>query len=40
MGGRLRILLRLTFAGDNIAGIEAVADAERLGGFDLEMLDA
>jgi RNA polymerase sigma factor (sigma-70 family) len=40
MRGELRVLLRLTFTGDNIARIEAVADAERLGGFDLEVLGA
>jgi RNA polymerase sigma factor (sigma-70 family) len=39
MGGQLRIVLRLTMKGDRIAGVEAIADAERLGQFDLEMLD-
>ncbi len=29
--GQLRIAMRLTFAGDRIAGIEAIADPERLG---------
>ena len=38
-GGRLRIVLRLTIAGDKIAEVEAVADAERIGGFDVEVLD-
>jgi RNA polymerase sigma-70 factor (ECF subfamily) len=38
MGGQLRIALRLTFSGDRIAAVEAVADAERLGRFDLEVL--
>ena len=39
-GGRLRIVLRLTLAGDRIAGVEAVADAERIGAFAVEVLDA
>ena len=39
-GGQLRIVLRLTIAGDRIAGVEAVADAERIGAFDVEVLDA
>jgi RNA polymerase sigma factor (sigma-70 family) len=38
-GGQLRVALRLTFSGDRIAGVEAIADAERLAGFDLEVLD-
>jgi RNA polymerase sigma-70 factor (ECF subfamily) len=29
--GQLRIAMRLTFTGDRIAGIEAIADPERLG---------
>jgi RNA polymerase sigma factor (sigma-70 family) len=37
-GGRLRIVLRLTISGDRIAAVEAIADAERLAGFDVEML--
>jgi RNA polymerase sigma-70 factor (ECF subfamily) len=38
MGGQFRIALRLTFAGDRIAGVEAIADSERLAGFDVEVL--
>src|SRR6201747_2580926 len=38
-GGRLRIALNLTIAGDRIVAIEAVADPERLGRFDLTVLD-
>jgi RNA polymerase sigma-70 factor (ECF subfamily) len=37
-GGRLRIVLRLTITGERIAGVEAVADAERIGEFDVEVL--
>ena len=37
-GGKLRIVLQLTIAGDRIAAVEAVADAERVGQFDLEVL--
>lgn len=39
MGGRLRIALNLTFTGDRIVGIEAVADPERLGRMDLAVLN-
>jgi len=39
-GGQLRIVLRLTMAGDRIAGVEAVADAERIDEFEVEVLDA
>ncbi|MBR0698139.1 sigma-70 family RNA polymerase sigma factor [Bradyrhizobium lablabi] len=39
LGGRLRIVLRLTIAGDRIAAIEAVADSGRIGTFDVEVLD-
>jgi len=38
LGGQLRILLRLTITGDRISAVEAVADAERIGGFDVEVL--
>jgi RNA polymerase sigma factor (sigma-70 family) len=38
MGGQLRIVLRLAMKDDKIAGVEAIADAERLGQFDLELL--
>jgi RNA polymerase sigma-70 factor (ECF subfamily) len=37
-GGQLRIALRLAFAGDRIAEVEAVADAARIRAFDLEVL--
>ncbi len=36
-GGKLRIVLQLTIAGDRIAAVEAVADAECIGQFDLEV---
>jgi RNA polymerase sigma factor (sigma-70 family) len=39
-GGRLRIVLRLTITGERIAAVEAVADAERIGEFDVEVLAA
>ncbi len=38
-GGRLRIVLRLSIEGDRIASVEAIADAERIGTFDVEVLD-
>jgi RNA polymerase sigma-70 factor (ECF subfamily) len=37
-GGRLRIALRVTFKGDRIAELEAVADAESLEALDVELL--
>ena len=33
LGGQLRIVLRLTITGDRISAVEAVADAERIGGY-------
>jgi RNA polymerase sigma factor (sigma-70 family) len=39
-GRKLRIVLRLTFTDDRIAAVEAVADAGRLGAFDIEILNA
>jgi RNA polymerase sigma factor (sigma-70 family) len=39
LGGQLRIALKLTIAEDRIVGIEAVADPERLRGFDLTVLN-
>ena len=39
LGGQLRVVLRLTIAGDRIAAVEAVADAERLGQLDVEVLE-
>ena len=38
LGGRLRVALRLTFTGDRIAGMEAIADADQLVALDMEML--
>jgi len=37
-GGKLRIALRLTFSGNRISAVEAVADAGRIAGFDVEVL--
>jgi RNA polymerase sigma factor (sigma-70 family) len=37
-GGELRVLLRVVFRGDRIAQIEAVADGEKLGQIDYEIL--
>jgi RNA polymerase sigma factor (sigma-70 family) len=37
-GGQLRIVLRLTISGERISAVEAVADAERIGRFDVEIL--
>jgi RNA polymerase sigma-70 factor (ECF subfamily) len=39
LGGRLRIALNLTITDDRIVGIEAVADPERLRGFDVTVLN-
>ncbi|GAA3847931.1 sigma-70 family RNA polymerase sigma factor [[Pseudomonas] carboxydohydrogena] len=38
-GGRLRIVLELRFAGERIAGIQAVADPDRIKGFDVAILN-
>ncbi|MGH6708168.1 MAG: sigma-70 family RNA polymerase sigma factor [Bradyrhizobium sp.] len=38
LGGQLRVVLRLTISGERISAIEAVADAERIGIFDVELL--
>jgi RNA polymerase sigma factor (sigma-70 family) len=38
LGGQLRIVMRLTISGDRIAAMDAVADAERIGQFDVEVL--
>jgi len=38
LGGQLRVVVRLTIQGERISAIEAVADAERIGRFDVEML--
>ncbi|WP_342737679.1 sigma-70 family RNA polymerase sigma factor [Bradyrhizobium sp. B117] len=39
LSGQLRIALRVTFGGDRIAGIEALADAERIAALDVEVLE-
>jgi RNA polymerase sigma-70 factor (ECF subfamily) len=39
LDGQLRIVVRLTISGERISAIEAVADAERIGTFDVEMLE-
>jgi RNA polymerase sigma-70 factor (ECF subfamily) len=39
LGGALRIVLRLSFANGRISSIEAIADAERVTGMALEVLD-
>jgi RNA polymerase sigma-70 factor (ECF subfamily) len=39
LGGTLKIVLRLAFVDGRIAGIEAVADPERIAGFNVNMLD-
>src|SRR5262245_24761227 len=38
LGGALRVALRVSFAGDRIVAIEAVADAEKLAEIDVEVL--
>ena len=38
-GGQLRVVLRLAFAGDRISRVEAIADAERIGGMEVELLE-
>ena len=37
--GYLRIVVMLSFAGDRISGVNAIADRARLGTFDIELLD-
>jgi RNA polymerase sigma factor (sigma-70 family) len=39
LGGQLRIVLRFSITGERIAAVEAVADAERISRFDVEVLD-
>ncbi|MBB4369857.1 RNA polymerase sigma-70 factor (ECF subfamily) [Bradyrhizobium sp. cir1] len=39
LGGQLRIVLRVTFDGDRIAAIEAVADAEEITAMEVEVLE-
>jgi RNA polymerase sigma factor (sigma-70 family) len=38
LGGQLRIVLRLTIAGERISAVEAIADPGRISGFDLDIL--
>ena len=38
-GGQLRVVLRLAITGERISALDAVADAERIGQFDVEVLD-
>jgi RNA polymerase sigma factor (sigma-70 family) len=38
VGGQLRIVLRLALSGERISAVEAVADADRLGSFDVAVL--
>jgi RNA polymerase sigma-70 factor, ECF subfamily len=40
MGGRLRIVLRLTITDGRIREIEAVADPARIAGFEVALLNA
>ncbi|TYO61545.1 sigma-70 family RNA polymerase sigma factor [Bradyrhizobium hipponense] len=39
LGGHLRIALRVSFSGDRIAGIKAMADAEQIAALALEVLE-
>ena len=39
LGGQLRIVLRLAFTGERISGVEAIADAARIDGMELELLE-
>jgi RNA polymerase sigma factor (sigma-70 family) len=39
LGGKLHVVLRLSFAGDRISGVDAIADVERIAGMELEVLD-
>jgi RNA polymerase sigma-70 factor (ECF subfamily) len=38
IGGQLRIVVRLTISGERISAIEAIADAEQIGEFDVTLL--
>jgi RNA polymerase sigma-70 factor (ECF subfamily) len=38
LDGQLRVVLRLTISGERISAVEAVADTEAIGAFDLEVL--
>jgi RNA polymerase sigma factor (sigma-70 family) len=39
LGGQLRVVMHLAFAGDRISGLDATADAERIGAMEVEMLE-
>jgi len=39
LGRQLRIVLRLAFTGERISGVEAIADAARIDGMELELLE-
>ena len=39
LGGELRIVLRLSFANERISSLEAIADAGRIAGMEIEVLD-
>lgn len=38
LGGQLRVVLQLTISGERISAVDAVADTETIGAFDLEVL--
>ena len=38
--GQLRLVIGVTFRGDRIAALEAIADPQRLAGIDLAVVDA
>jgi RNA polymerase sigma factor (sigma-70 family) len=38
LGGQLRVVLRLTISGERISAVDAVADTEAIGTFDVEVL--
>ncbi|MCA6110780.1 sigma-70 family RNA polymerase sigma factor [Bradyrhizobium cenepequi] len=40
LGGQLRILLQFTIVGETITAFEAIADAERIAAFDVEVLQS
>jgi RNA polymerase sigma-70 factor (ECF subfamily) len=38
-GGQLRVVVRLTISGKRISAIDAIADAEQIGEFDITLLN-
>jgi hypothetical protein len=38
-GGQLRIVVRLTISGERISAIDAIADADQIGEFDITLLN-